>query len=451
MKKAVQIEQKYRTKRGKALLGHTVNTSLKYKLWIAFLLLIIVIGGYAYYRQLKLGLIVTAMRDYTSWGIYISNFVFFVAISLVGSLISSILKLNKNDWSRPLTRVSEIIAVAAIICAAVIIIVDMGRPDRFFYVIMHLRIQSPIIWDVIIISTYLVISLLLLYLSLLPDIALCRDRLIAIPKWKKRLYRFMAINWNNHPKQVELHLKITRILAISVLPVAFAIHTVTSWLFATTWRPGWDSTNLGPYFVSGAFMAGAAAIITAMYLIRIHLKLKNYITEYHFEKMGKLLVLLSLVYLYFNINEYLGPAFKMVGVEGEHITELFTGKYAPMYWFVQLGGLILPIIFLIFKPFRKPLPIFIISIFVILGAWFKRFLIVIPSLQHPYLPIQGVDESYLHYNPTWEEWAITMSSFAWFLLIITVLIKLFPVIPILKAKLDSDTINKLNIFKNEKS
>jgi Ni/Fe-hydrogenase subunit HybB-like protein len=451
MKNPIKEQQIYRTKRGKALLGHTVNTSLKYKLWIAFLFLIIIIGGYAYYRQLKFGLIVTAMRDYTSWGIYISNFVFFVAISLVGSLISSILKLNKNEWSRPLTRVSEIIAVAAIICAAVIIIVDMGRPDRFFYVLSHLRIQSPIIWDVIIISTYLVISLLLLYLSLLPDIALCRDRLTAVPNWKKRMYKFMAINWSNHPDQLAMLQKITKLLAITVLPVAFAIHTVTSWLFATTWRPGWDSTNLGPYFVSGAFMAGAAVIIFVMYLIRVHLKLKKYITESHFEKMGRLLVLLSLVYLYFNINEYLGPAFKMVGVEGEHITELFVGKYAPMYWFVQIGGLILPIILLIFKPFRKPLPIFIISLFVILGAWFKRFLIVIPSLQHPYLPIQGVDESYLHYDPTWEEWAITMSSFAWFLLIITVLIKLFPVIPILKANPDSETITKQNIFKNEHS
>jgi molybdopterin-containing oxidoreductase family membrane subunit len=441
MSKIDKSKQYYRTKRGKALLIHSVHTSMKYKLWVAFLLLVIVIGGYAYYKQLKLGLVVTAMRDYTSWGIYISNFVFFVAISLVGSLISSILKLNKNDWARPLTRISEIIAVSAIICAAVIIIVDMGRPDRFFYVIAHLRIQSPIIWDVIIISTYLVISFVLLYLSLLPDIALCRDRLTEIPKWKKKMYRILAINWNNHPDQIRTLKKISRLLAITVLPVAFAIHTITSWLFATTWRPGWDSTNLGPYFVSGAFMAGAAAIIIAMYIIRLSLNLKKYITERHFENMGKLLVLLSLVYLYFNINEYLGPAFKMVGVEGEHITELFVGKYAPLYWFVQLGGLVFPIILMIFKPFRKPLPIFIISIFVILGAWFKRFLIVIPSLQHPYLPIQGVDESYLHYNPTWEEWAITFSSFAWFLLIITVLIKLFPVIPILKPKEEQ----KLNV------
>ena len=188
-----------------------------------------------------------------------------------------------------------------------------------------------------------------------------------------------------------------------------------------------------------------------MYIIRKQLKLKAYITEMHFEKMGRLLVLLSLVYLYFNINEYLGPAFKMVGVEGEHITELFVGSYAPMYWFVQLGGLIFPIIFLLFRYMRKPLPLAIISMFVILGAWFKRFLIVIPSLQHPYLPIQNVDESYLHYNPTWEEWAITISSFASLLLIITILIKLFPVIPLKEAKIESETIVEHNILKNEES
>lgn len=449
MRKEAIKQQKFKTVREKDLLSHLISTSLKYKLWMVFLLLVILFGSYAYYRQIRYGLKVTAMRDYTSWGIYISNFVFFVAISLVGSLFSSILKLNKNEWAKPLIRVSEIIAVSAIICASVIIIIDMGRPDRFFYVITHFRIQSPIIWDVIIISTYLVISVILLYISILPDIALCRDRLTEIPNWKKRLYRILAINWTNHPKQIAILNKLSKILWVAVLPVAFAIHTVTSWLFATTWRPGWDSTNLGPYFVSGAFMAGAAVIIFAMYIIRIQLKLKTYITESHFDNMGKLLVLLSLIYLYFNINEYLGPAFKMVGVEGEHITELFTGKYAPLYWFVQLCGLILPIIFLVIKRMRKPLPIFIISMFVILGAWFKRFLIVIPSLQHPYLPIQGVDESYLHYNPTWEEWAITLASFASLLLIITVLIKLFPVIPVQENELVSKTIVEPNILKNE--
>ena len=420
----------YSSKKEEDLLRHVRYTSKGYRIWIAFLVAVILFGIFAYYRQLKYGLIVTAMRDYTSWGIYISNFVFYVAISLVGSLFSCILKLNNNKWADPLARISEIIAVGAIACATVIIIVDMGRPERLIYVFRYIRIQSPIIWDVIIINTYLSISILLLYISLLPDIALCRDRLTDAPRWKRRIYRFLAINWNNDSRQFAMLAKVSRILALTVLPIAFAIHTITSWLFATTWRPGWDSTNLGPYFVSGAFMAGAGVIIVAMYIIRKQLKLQEYITEMHFDHMGKLLVLLSLVYLYFNINEYLGPSFKMVGIEGEHIHELFSGKYAPMYWFVQIGGMVIPIFLMLFRYFRRPLPLFIVSSFVVLGAWLKRYLIVIPSLQHPYLPIQDVEESYLHYVPTWEEWAITAASFASMIFIVTVLIKLFPVIPI---------------------
>jgi len=404
--------------------------SLRFRLWLTALCLIILIGIFAYYRQVRFGLVVTAMRDYTSWGIYISNFVFFVAVSLIGSLVSSILKLSNAKWSTPLTRIAEIIAVASIICAAIIIIVDMGRPDRFFNVILHGRIQSPIIWDVIVIFTYLIISLLLLYLPLIPDIALCRDHLTSAPGWRKKVYRILAVGWKSKPGQYNIILKSIRILGIMIIPVAFAIHTITSWLFATTWRPGWDSTNLGPYFVSGAFMVGSGVIIVAMFFIRKSMGLEKYITEKHFDHMGKLLVLLSLVYLYFNINEYLGPAFKMVGVEGEHITELFIGKYALMYWLVQIFGLILPILILLPRQGRKPFPMLIVSFFVILGAWFKRFLIVIPSLQHPYLPIQDVDQSYRQYFPTWEEWAICAASVAGVLLIVTLIMKLFPVIPI---------------------
>lgn len=426
------------------LLRHITHKSRKNKIWLAVLFIIILFGIFAYIRQLKYGLIVTSMRDYTSWGIYISNFVFFVAISLIGSVVSSILKLMREDWAIPLSRISEIIAISAIICASAIIIVDMGRPDRLFYVIIRGRIQSPIIWDVIIIATYLTVSVLLLYISLLPDIAICRDKLSNIPKWQKKMYKIMAINWSGNPHQYKILHRLSNILALTVLPLAFAIHTVTSWLFATTWRPGWDSTNLGPYFVSGAFMVGVAVILVAMYFIRKALQLNEYITDNHFDKMGKLLVLVSLIYLYFNINEYLGPVFKMVGVEGEHITELFFGKYAIMYWLVQIVGLILPIVLLIFNKARKPFPILIISFCVILGAWFKRFLIVIPSLQHPYLPIQDVDESYRHYIPSWEEWAITFASFAGVLLIITIFIRLFPIIPIWETIKEKNINNEID-------
>ncbi len=400
------------------------------KLWVGFLSVVIVIGAFCYYRQLKYGLVVTDMRDFTSWGIYISNFVFFVAISLAGSLVSAILKLSNIAWRTPLVRISEVIAVGSITFAALIIIVDMGRPERFWHLFAYGRIQSPIIWDVIVISTYFVISVLLLYIPLLPDIAICRDIIPNSSKWKKKFYTILALNWRGTDKQFAIIHKCINILAVLVIPLALCVHTVTSWLFATTYRAGWDSSNFGPYFVAGAFQAGCAAVIAVMYVLRNHYKLKKYITQMHFDNMAKLLVLLSLIYLYFNINEYLVPGYKMETVEGEHLHELFAGHLAPLFWSVQIFGMILPIIVLLFKKGRRPLPVLIASVCVVVGAWFKRLLIVVPTLLHPFIPIQNVPESWHHYVPTFEEWAITSASLAGALLVITLLVRIFPIISI---------------------
>lgn len=408
------------------------------QLWVAVLVFICAVGLFFYIDQVRHGLGITAMRDYTTWGIYIANFVFFVAISLVGSLISAILKLSGAKWRTPLTRISEMIAVSSIIFAALVIIVDMGRPDRFLNVIIHARIQSPITWDVIVISTYLVISLLLLYLPLIPDLALMRDHFKGIPGWQHKLYKVLALGWNHLPEQEHILRRSEQILAILIIPVAFGIHTVTSWLFATTLRPGWDSTNFGPYFVSGAFMVGAAGVIAAMYTFRTFYKLERYITLKHFSYMGKLLVLLSLVYLYFNINEYFVPAYKMKAQESAHLRELFYGSYAPLFWSVQIFGMIIPLIVLTFKWGRRPLPMFVISIFVIVGAWFKRFLIVIPTLSHPYIPMTRVPESWQHYFPTFKEWWITAATLAGALLIVTILTRLFPIIPVTETIEESE-------------
>src|ERR1017187_2998635 len=262
-------------------------------LWVGLLLLFIIVGGYNYIRQLRHGLIVTDMRDFTSWGIYISNFVFFVAISLVGSLISAVLKLTNVEWRTPLVRIAEIIAVAAITFAAIIIIVDMGRPERFWHLFVYGRIQSPIIWDVIVITTYFTISLLLLYIPLLPDLPICRDKLTNVSKLKKWFYRVLALNWQDTPEQHKIMNNSIRILAVLIIPLALSIHAVTSWLFATTYRAGWDSSNFGPYFVAGAFMAGCASVIAVMFILREHYGLQKYIKNKNFDHMGKLLVLLS--------------------------------------------------------------------------------------------------------------------------------------------------------------
>lgn len=399
-------------------------------IWTAILVLICLIGAFAYYRQLRYGLVVTNMRDYVSWGIYISNFVFFVAISLVGSLITAILRLANVHWSTPLTRIAEIIAVSAIIFAALIIIVDMGRPERFMNIILYGRLQSPIMWDVIVIGTYFFISLLLLYFPLLPDLKILIKHKEASGNRLNKLYRFQGSFWKGTKEQFRLSDKAINILCILIIPVAFCIHTVTSWLFATTYRPGWDSTNFGAYFISGAFLVGAGGVIVAMYVFRKSYRMEKYITDMHFEKMGRIAVLLALVYLYFNVNEYLVPAFKMKKAEESHLIQLFTGEYSLMFWFAILVGMIIPVIILLFKRGRKPIPMFVAGIMIVIGAWFKRYLIVTPTLLHPILPMQDVPQNYLHYFPSWEEWAIAMGSMAGVLLIITFFVRIYPIIPI---------------------
>ena len=406
------------------------------KVLVGILSAICLVGIYAYYRQLRYGLVVTNMRDYVSWGIYISNFVFFVAISLVGSLITAVFRLAGVKWGSPLTRIAEMIAVSAIIFASLIIIVDMGSPERFYNLFLYGRIQSPIMWDVIVIATYFFISLLLLYYPLLPDIKiLLRFKQRSGPRLHK-FYSFLGSFWKGSHKQYLLSKTAINALCISIIPVAFTIHTVTSWLFATTYRPGWDSTNFGAYFIAGAFLVGAGAVVVAMYIFRTWYHLEDYITLSHFDKMGRVLVLLCLLYLYFNVNEFLTPFFKMKESEAGYLNDMFSGSFAPVFWFAIFTGIILPIIILLFKQGRKPLPMFIVGIMVVVGAWFKRYLIVTPTLLHPFMPMHDVPASYHHYFPSWEEWAITMGSLAGAVLIIVALCRIFPIIPI------QETINE---------
>jgi len=399
------------------------------QIWVTFLVVVILFALYAYYQQLDKGLGITNMRDYALWGVYISNFVFFVAVSLVGSLVTAILRLSGVTWSTPLTRISEVIAVAAIVMAGLTIIIDMGRPERIYNIFLHGRLQSPIIWDVLVITTYLLISLLLLFYPLLPDFAILKKHFADRPKLSK-WYGKLSLNWTGSKKQQSIYSKSIHTLSVMIIPVAFGIHTVTAWLFATTYRPGWDSSNFGPYFIAGAFVAGAGAVVVIMYVLRKVYKLEAYITDLHFDKMGQLLVLLCLVYIYFNVNEYLVPAYKTTNEEAQHLYGLFVGDYALLFWSVIIGGLVVPTLVLLFRKGRKPLPLFLVGILVVVGAWWKRFIIVTPTLLHPFLPIQGVPKSWHSYFPSVLEWTITFGTLASALLIMTILFRYLPIIPI---------------------
>ena len=270
-------------------------------IWVGFLLVLTILGIIAYIDQVIQGQVVTNMRDYALWGIYISNFVFFVATSFVGSVTVAILRLTNNTWRTPLVRIAEIIALASIIMAGLTIMIDMGRPDRLLNLFIHARLQSPITWDVIIIPTYIVFSFLLLYFPALPDLAILKNHYKKSKPKLSRIYAWFALNWEGSAAQRAIQNKSIRILAVMIIPVGILLQTIDAWLFSTTYRVGWDSTNMGAYFISGAFVAGVGGLIAVVCIVRKVRKLEGYITEMHFDRLGKLLVLACLTYLYYKL------------------------------------------------------------------------------------------------------------------------------------------------------
>ena len=322
-------------------------------IWTTLLVVVSIAGIIAYIDQVIQGQVVTNMSDYALWGVYISNFVFFVATSFVSTITVAVLRLTKNAWRTPIVRIAEIISVAAIIMAGLTIMIDMGRPDRLLYLFIYGRMQSPIIWDVIIIPTFMAIALLLLYFPLLPDFALLKKHFKNTKPKLSKWYGLLSLNWTGSDAQKSIHIKSIHLISLLIIPAGFMLQTVDAWLFSTLFRVGWDSTNMGAYFISGAAVAGIGALITVLYVIRRSYNLENYITDFHFDKLGKFLALTCLIYLYFNINEYLIPEFTSKKEEITHLNVLVTGEYAPLFWFVIVGGLVIPIIVLFFKKGKK--------------------------------------------------------------------------------------------------
>ena len=401
------------------------------KIWLGLLIVMILAGVVAYADQVRSGLQVTNLNDYALWGIYISNFVFFIATSFVGAATVAILRLTQNSWRTPLVRIAEIISLAAIIMAGITIIIDLGRPDRALYTVIYARFQSPITWDVIIIPTYMVAIFYLLYFPLLPDLAILKKYYSETkPKRLSKWYGKLSLNWKGTDKQKRIQQKSIKIIAILVLPLGLILQTIDAWLFSSTYRIGWNSTNFGPYFISGAFVAGVGTLVVTIFVVRKVKGLEEYITDYHFDRMGKFLALACLIYLYFNANEYLMPAYASTVNEEVHLDTLFTGHYSTIFWFVTIGGLVVPIILLMFKKGRSPVAMFWIGVLVVLASWWKRYIIVTPTLLHPYLPIQGVPESWRDYFPSLHEWVITGSNLATALLILTLLVRYLPVVAI---------------------
>jgi molybdopterin-containing oxidoreductase family membrane subunit len=386
------------------------------------------LGVLAYFYQLKDGLIVTGLRDYVSWGLYISMLFFFVGISLIGAFISSVLRFAGEEWRHPVSRIGEAITISSVLFAGLMPVVDMGRPERLGYLFIDGRIQSPILWDIVAIITYLVGSILFFYLPLIPDLAKLKN---SVSGFRGKVYRILSLGWTGSPIQKQKLEQCNKLMAIVILPVAISVHTISAWLIAMTHRPGWNSTIMGPYFVFGALMAGCAVMILIMALLRKLYRFEHILTAKHFSHIATLMLALCAFYLYLNINKYGVPAFIMERNEKMLLDDLLKGRFSVMFWSVIIFGLIIPIVLLAFKKIRNSIRgTVMISVLVLLGALLNRYLIVVPNLLHPLIHMQNAKPFVVTYFPSNVELAITAASLAGFVLVVLVLTKFFPAIPI---------------------
>lgn len=393
------------------------------KLWVlvAILILLVLNMFYAFSRQVTDGLGVTGMNHPVTWGFYIVNFVFFIGISHAGTLISAILRLSRAEWRRPITRMAEVITALVLLIGAVHPIIDMGRLDRLLNIFKWGRLQSPLLWDVTSISAYFMASTVYLFLPLIPDIAILRDRGGKL-RW---FYDFLSWGYEGTERQKHVLERAIGVMMVIVIPIAVSVHTVISYIFAMTVQPGWHSTIFGPYFVCGAIFSGIAALLIVMICFRTAFHLEEYLKTVHFSYLGQLLLIMSLLWFYFTFSEYLTAVFGNEPHELRVVMYKFTGAYAPFFWGMILTNFVIPVALLSSKRTRTIRNILIASISVVIGMWLERLNIVVPSLANPRLPYPtGI------YIPTYTEWSLFAGATALFVLGFIVFAKLFPLISV---------------------
>ena len=415
-------------------LNDEMLSSLREPTWrwygLAFLLGAVVAWGlYAFIYMVTTDMSCTGLNRPVMWGIFIINFVFWVGLSHSGTMVSSILRLSQANWRRPILRAAEAMTVFTITVAALFPIIHLGRNWIFYYLIPYPNqrglwpnFRSALLWDMMAIFTYIICSSLFLYLGLLPDLALARDRATG---WRRKLYGALAMGWRGSAHEWTVYHKASTLMAALIIPVAVSVHSIVAFDFAVTVVPGWHSTIFPPYFVIGAIDSGVAAVITLMIIIRRAFRLENYLTPEHFDNMGKLLLVISLLWSYAYFVEVQTTWYAHEPIEWEMFS-FMADKYTPMLVLMLFGNTVLPITTLCFKRLRRSIGVMlVVSLLVNVGMFIERFLIIVPSLSHKNMPfVWGT------YFPSWVELSITAGAFAGFALLYTLFAKCFPIMAV---------------------
>lgn len=410
--------------RQEKILRPLLYTTKEFYLFAAILAIITIISIYGYSLQLSKGLGVTGLNDITIWGFYIANFIFFIGISHAGIAISAAVRIMKLERYAPIARMAELLTLVSLIMAGLSIVIDLGRPDRAWLMIQNFpkRIgSSPLLWDITAVGTYLILSSTYLYLPMREDIKVCKEKSSG---WRKKLYALLLPGYEEGEKDA-----IDRLswwMAVTILPVMVMVHTTVSWIFSLlSSKPLWFGAVAGPYFIAAAISSGIASVVVIAAIVRHLFHWEDLLPPEIFRGLGNFLSVITLVYLYFMLVEQFTARF--AGPTGEFFVSeswLF-GAFAPIFWTLTFIGLFIPTTVLLIQAFR-PNHINInmtalVSFIVVIAFWFKRYMIIIPTLS---IGVEHIG----FYRPTWVELTILAGSFALPALIYTVLIKLVPII-----------------------
>jgi molybdopterin-containing oxidoreductase family membrane subunit len=410
-----------------------METSWRYYLLVALPAALVITGLVAWFSQMYFGFGISGIRWPVFWGFYVTNFVFWIGISHAGTPISAILRLVNAGWRRPVTRCAEVITVFALMIGAMFPIIHLGRPWLAFWLfpypserLIWPNFRSPLVWDFFAINTYLTGSLLFLFLPMIPDFAVVRDRSTGL---RRRVYSLLALGWRGTPKQWHRLETAMQIMAIAIIPVAVSVHTIVSFDFSMAPVPMWQTTIFGPYFVAGAIFSGIAALLIAMAALRRFLHLEAYLHPVHFENLGKLLLVMALLWGYFVFNERLVTYYGNEPAEMAVFWQTQREGFSFLYWTMVVCNFVLPLVLMGIRRFRTIPGCIVASLGVLLGMWLERYLIIVPSLSHKYLPY-----SFGTYAPQPVEIVITAATFAAMVLLYALFAKFVPIISIWELK-----------------
>ena len=415
-------------------IGQTLNPTKAWFMGVGIAVICLLVGVAAFTYQVYTGLGVAGYEPPVMWGVYIVSFVFWIGIGHAGTLISAILYLFRAGFRTSIYRLSEAMTVFAVMTAGLFPILHTGRPWKAFWLIAYPNwrliwpnFKSPLVWDVFAISTYLTVSTTFLYMGLIPDIASLRDR--EQNPIRKRILGALSFGWRNSEREWRHFSRMYLFLAAFSTPLVLSVHSVVSFDFAMGLVPGWHTTIFAPYFVAGAIFSGFAMVWTIAIPLRKWFRLQHYITLNQLDASAKVVLMTSMIVGSAYMIEFFIAWYGGVKVEQEYFWNRVFGQWWWATWIMLTCNMILPLSLFSQQLRRNPTWLFILSLFINLGMWFERFVIVVPGLSHEFEPWQWAG-----YTPTFVDLGILLGSFGWFFMWFLLFVKQFPILAISEIK-----------------